>query len=839
MRFGLGSCALAALVGLWALSGAPAWASGCVITQDRSPSTPSSATVIGFANQSSRAVDVFWLDSRGDRVRYFGVDPGRSHEQPTFVGHAWLAVDADGVCRGYVIAQSAPVTYTIVDDLTPTPTPTPAAPCPGAASCPYAALAVTGDRDAGVLRMPQAVAVDGAGRVYVGDQYTGAIQRFAPDGRFELAWGIRGRGPGALGAVGGIAVAPDGTVYVVDSSNDRIQRFTSDGQFLGAFGGPGRRVGEFHFDLGGVRLGQGAGGGISVAGRYVWVADTLNHRIQRFDLDGGGAVEFGSHGRRVGHLDAPQGVWATDRAVYVADDRNDRVQVFALDGTPRGAIGAERGRLSRPYDVAVDGGGRVLVADNLHHRVRVFGADRRYIASFGRGYGKRPGRLAYPRALSVDAAGNVYVADTANGRISVFAGDGTPLRTIGRDGRAVGQFIAPAGVSASPDGGFAVADTVDSRVVQHTDDGAPLVSYGSRGGRPDHLDRPRGIAIDASFTSWTADTLNHRLVRRTVYGRSPEIVGQRGAAPGGFLEPTGIDADGAGAVYVADTGNDRAQKLDPHGTPLVLFGPSTPGTARERLVAPRGVAVGPDGDVFVADSGNDRIVRFGPDGALRNAWGESGTAPGRLRAPSGIAVDPKGDVYVADSGNDRVQVFTSDGALITAWGERGVAPGQFQYPTAIDLDCRGRVIVADRDSHRIQRFLPRTPVEATCLSAPVAPPPPTPPQITLARVTRRTGVLARHGVALRVRCDRRCTLSATGTLRPNRGGLTFPLRALPRVLPAGRSRVIRLALRRDDIPRLQRVLGAKRRRLRLSYSLTARVPAAPPTVQSQRVEVRR
>jgi hypothetical protein len=132
-------CAVVALVGSWALSGAPAQANSCNITQDRSPSTATAATSIKFVNQSSRTLDIYWLDYNGARVLYWTLSPGQSYDQSTYVGHPWLAVDQDNICRGYVIAGSQAITYTIVDDPVPTPTPTPTpspSPSPVATSSP-------------------------------------------------------------------------------------------------------------------------------------------------------------------------------------------------------------------------------------------------------------------------------------------------------------------------------------------------------------------------------------------------------------------------------------------------------------------------------------------------------------------------------------------------------------------------------------------------------------------------------------------------------------------------------------------------------------------------------
>ena len=52
-------------------------------------------------------------------------------------------------------------------------------------------------------------------------------------------------GPGDLNAPDGIAIDRAGNVYVADTDNDRVQKFDSNGEFITQFGGTGAGPGQF------------------------------------------------------------------------------------------------------------------------------------------------------------------------------------------------------------------------------------------------------------------------------------------------------------------------------------------------------------------------------------------------------------------------------------------------------------------------------------------------------------------------------------------------------------------------------------------------------------------
>jgi sugar lactone lactonase YvrE len=736
---------------------------------------------------------------------------------------------------------------TVLASLTPAAasTSTAQAQCPGGSpACPYTAQSEIGQRAGGTLRFPQSVAVGPDGTVFVGDQGSHTVQAFNPDGTFKREYGSAGTRPHELSAVGALAVAGDGSLLVADGSN-KIVRFAPSGEVIATWGRTGSAVGQFRFG-GGRGNDAGAGGGIAVGGNHVYVADSGNNRIQRFNLTGGNGAEIVPPGT----LGYPKGVSVRKSRLYVADNQNHRVLVMDTGGRLLGTIKTDKavggGNLSHPYGVSADPQGRVFVSDNMNHRVVRFSSPATNYKFKGRwgSYGTAPGTLAYPRALTTDGAGNVYVTNTGNDRVDVYDRGGTLLRSIGTSGRANGQFNTPMGVAADPAGIRAVADSVNGRIELFNPDGSVAAVWGTPNPGPTILQRPIASVFDGAGNAYVLDQRRGRIFvfsRQT--GKPIRQIAAPGSGPGKLSSPSAIAMDNQGRMYVADTGNRRIAKFANDGSYL--------GAITETGDV-RGIAVTPEGARVYAAAGNNRITVWdGQSGDELDWFGGTGSKLGKLNSPGQMTLDGAGNLWVADRGNSRVQQFGPNGERIQTFGARGTGPGQFLRPTGVSVDCRGVLTVSDTDNNRVQSFQLATPAPATCAElGPVATPPPPRyptlpppdgPSVTV-KPLRATGVLSSRNIPFRLGCDAKCSITATAKVAPRatpkKGNkpVAIELKATTEI-PAGESKIVRFKLTAKQVATLRKALGKKSKGLFADLTITGTAAAGAPTTVAQRLQL--
>jgi len=228
----------------------------------------------------------------------------------------------------------------------------------------------------------------------------------------DLNFGTAGSGNGQLNLPESVAVDSSGNIYVVDTGNNRIQKFSSAGDYLSQFGG---------FGTGNGKLRSPSAITLDSAGN-IYVADTGNNRIQKFSSAGVYVSQFGTLGSGNGQFRSPSAL-ALDSAgnIYVADTNNHRIQKFSSAGvyvSQFGTLGNGNGQFSTPQGVSLDNYGNVLVSDTGNHRIEKFDTSGNFVLSFG-SFGTDQGQLNFPQQIKMRQLQG-FVADTNNNRIWVF-----------------------------------------------------------------------------------------------------------------------------------------------------------------------------------------------------------------------------------------------------------------------------------------------------------------------------------------------------------------------------------------------------------------------------------
>lgn len=272
-------------------------------------------------------------------------------------------------------------------------------------------------------------------------------------------WGSYGTGNGQMNYPQGVAADKNNRIYVADTLNHRIQVFDENGNFIGNWGNEGALDGQFSFPY-----------GITVDNNLnVYVADTGNHRIQKFDQNGVFLAKWGGFGTGDGQFHLPMGLETNSLGnVYVADSYNNRIQVFDPAGNFIGKWGSqgfatENGKFDRPFDVAIDSNNNVYISDMLNNRVQKFTLAGGFITKWGF-FGDQNGQFNGPHGIAASKDDTIFVVDSENDRVQKFNQNGGFITSWGSSGGAIGQFIFPSGIAVDNNNNVYVDDQWNHRI---------------------------------------------------------------------------------------------------------------------------------------------------------------------------------------------------------------------------------------------------------------------------------------------------------------------------------------------------------------------------------------
>ncbi|MGD9535418.1 MAG: 6-bladed beta-propeller [Candidatus Nitrosocosmicus sp.] len=234
-------------------------------------------------------------------------------------------------------------------------------------------------------------------------------------------WGTNGTGNGQVISPVGMTFDKDGNLYVADYVGNRVIKYlsTDNGSYVSSevtLGSPGIDEGQF---LGPRNL-------ITDSSNDIFVVDSVNNRIQKFDNNGTFITQWGSAGIKDGQFSLPIAIDVdSNNNLYVIDDGTDRIQKFDNNGNFLSVwhTGIQSDG-SNHKDISINYLDKIYISDPVNNRIYTFNPDGLQLSTWSSD-SLYPVFLQSPTSIATGPNSDIYVIDNDYTRIQKFDNNGT------------------------------------------------------------------------------------------------------------------------------------------------------------------------------------------------------------------------------------------------------------------------------------------------------------------------------------------------------------------------------------------------------------------------------
>ncbi|MFP5041021.1 T9SS type A sorting domain-containing protein [Parasediminibacterium sp. JCM 36343] len=582
------------------------------------------------------------------------------------------------------------------------------------------------------LRLPNSVAVDAIGNVYISDRGNNCIRKVDVNGIISTVAGNGNAGYSGDGGQAtsaklydpkGLALDKQGNLYIVDGQVNVVRKISVSGIISTVAGN--------------ASSGYSGDGGLAVSAQLytpsgitvdaignLYIADLFNHRIRKVDVNGiistvagNGTTGYSGDGGQAtsAELSEPLGV-AVDTLgnLYIADFGDNRIRKVNKTGiistvagnSTRGFGGdgnaATLALFSEPNGIAVDKFGSLYIADNDNYRIRKVNINGIVSTIAGDGTFKFSGdgraattaELSRPSAVTFDTKGNEYIYDSWNYCVRKITTNGI-ISTIIGNGHASDQILNQGNDALATDKAGNVFIGNDNLINKITPDGT--------------------ISIIAGVSSFGFSGDGGPAIKAQLFGISS------------------IAFDAYGNMYFSDGGNYRIRKVDITGIISTVVGTGISGFSGDggsatvaELNSPKGIAIDRTGNLYIVDG--NRVRKVSTNGIItsiagngQNGFaGDGGLATKAILClPNSIAIDASNNLYIVDGCNNRVRKISANGIISTVAGNGAIylssgesgysgdgglaTSAQLNSPNGIAVDANGNIHISDAINNRIRK----------------------------------------------------------------------------------------------------------------------------------------